>query len=162
MPKSSSSRKTKKAKTAPRKAKTASRVESPNLVLLALCDAVSRDPNTGKATLYGIFDIVQIRDIGQQVPAFSVFIVLRSGKGSQVLKFELVDPTGKSIVVIETGPLDFSENARVHCAVQFAGIKFTMPGTHKLVVRAGRKRIGEPYLLNVKIKDQKNVDASTN
>ena len=57
---------------------------------MLLCDAIHRDPTTGKSTILGTFSTVTAAEYPAKVQ-FSVYAALTDGLGPTVLRFRLVD-----------------------------------------------------------------------
>ena len=58
---------------------------------MVICDAVWRDPATGKWTLLGCFSAIEARVFPCFRPNLAVFVSLTDGRGKTPLKLRLVD-----------------------------------------------------------------------
>ncbi|OHB70478.1 MAG: hypothetical protein A2V70_06200 [Planctomycetes bacterium RBG_13_63_9] len=125
-----------------RKKPTAGRVEC---VLFVACDAVALDPNTHKATLYGIFDQIRGEKFPLKNQQFSVFGKL-SGQGEHSLSMHLAR-TGVDTRELMKEKVDFSAGRTFTLNARFMNVEFPKPGEYKLSLRAGRKQLGNPLTI---------------
>lgn len=131
----------------------AQRKTYPELLLLAACDGVSRDPNTGKPTLYGIFDLLAVTKLPATAPPFTVFAKLFGGSGEHDIGLKIVGPKGEKVQ-------DSSEIAKVKCKpssgvilqMSIQGLTFSKLGPHRIHLVSGRKRLGRPCSIFVQKK----------
>jgi hypothetical protein len=123
--------------------------DSVEALVFVACDSVSRDPNTGKPSLYGLFDIIWSSTFPFHFKPFSLYAQL-GGKGKHRLSVHLVDPGGQSTKLGETEVrLERKANAVLHA--DLTGVEFKRPGEYRFVLRAGRKTLGH-RILNVRRK----------
>ena len=107
------------------------------LLFLIACDATSRDPNTGKATLYGIFHAVTSAEFPIRFRPFALFGELR-GEGQHPVDLYVVAPTGEARKIGEL-TIDCSPRSRATLDIQIAGFEFESPGEYVFQLRRGRR-----------------------
>ena len=112
----------------------------PKAVVFVACDSVSRDPNTGKPTLYGLFDIVWTSEFPCRSKPFALYAKL-IGEGKHPISIHLVGPRGQSIQLGEA-EIKIPPKAKAVIQADLVGVEFKRPGTYKLLLRAGRKTVG--------------------
>ena len=110
------------------------------------CDAVSRDPNSKKATIYGVFNQIS------SAPEINLSIYAKVSRGSKqnvTLSFRFVDesvnPVGPRPVEL---PADFSDEQGLEIAIAVGGLKLK-PGRYWAEVRSDGEAIGRSYGLEV-------------
>lgn len=113
----------------------------PKAVVFVACDSVSLDPNTGKPTLYGLFDVIWTSEFPCRSKAFAIYVKLTGGKGKHLISIHLVGPQGQSEKLGE-GEIKIPPKAKSVIQADLIGVKFKRPGTYELLLRAGRKTVG--------------------
>ena len=136
--------KTKKKKRPPAK-------KYPKVALMIPCDAISRDPSSGKATLYGLFDTLFVNKFPAEIHTFSLFVKLNDGAGKHNLLIAVLDPDGKLIdgTGVSGIELDLNEATEAEVSVQIGGLKVKKAGKYTIQIRSGKKDIGDPFILTV-------------
>ena len=109
-------------------------------VVFVLCDSVSRDPNSSKPTLYGLFDIVWSPEFPFRAKSFALYAKL-TGEGKHSISIHLVSPRGQSKKLGEA-EVKIPPGANAVLQADLIGVEFKRPGTHKLLLRSGRKTVG--------------------
>ena len=112
----------------------------PKAVTLVACDSVSRDPNTDKPTLYGLFDIIWTSKFPFQSKPFALYARL-IGEGKHLISIHLVGPRGQSEKLGEA-EIKIPPKAKTVIQADLVGVEFERPGTYELLLRAGRKTVG--------------------
>ena len=104
------------------------------------CDSVSRDPNTGKSTLYGLFDRVWSPEFPCRSKPFALYAKL-TGQGKHPISIHLVAPRGPSE---KLGESEIEIKPKAACVLQadLVGVEFKRPGTYEMQLRSGRKIVG--------------------
>ncbi len=111
--------------------------------MLAACDLVSRDPNTGKATLYGIFE----RITPEVFPTRGSFWIYArfEGIGEHDVDLNISDQRG---VMLMNQPrrahIKFSREGKAVLIVRIDEMPFSKPGEYTVEFKSGRKAIGRP------------------
>ena len=116
----------------------------PNVSTFVTCDAIARDPNSGKATLYGVFNQVFAEKFPSGTVPFSLYASIAGGQGKHALAFEVLDPKGNRVLLEGEQDTTFS----VDCDPSSGGellargaISFKTVGDYDFVIRSGRKRL---------------------
>ena len=109
-------------------------------VVFVACDSVSRDPNTDKATLYGLFDTVWASKFPCRSKPFALYAKL-VGKGKHPISIHLIGPRGQTKKLGEA-EIGIPPKATAVVQVELVGVEFERPGTYELLLRAGRKTVG--------------------
>ena len=112
----------------------------PKAVVFVACDSVSRDPNTGKPTLYGLFDIIWASKFPCQPKPFALYAKL-TGEGRHLISIHLHGPRAQSEKLGEA-EIKIPPKAKAVIQADLVGAKFKQPGTYELLLRAGRKTVG--------------------
>ena len=112
----------------------------PKAVVFVLCDSVSRDPNTGKPTLYGVFDILWTSEFPFRYKSFALYAKL-TGKGKHSISIHLVGPRGQSEKLGEA-EVSIPSGAKFVIQADLIGAEFRRSGTHELLLRSGRTIVG--------------------
>ena len=109
---------------------------APFPLAMVICDAVWRDPATGKWTLLGCFSAIEARVFPCFRPNLAVFVSLTDGRGKTPLKLRLVD------VDEEQEPIAGAETQ-----VEFPGPRIVADGVfHFCAYRSqGRENIASNY-----------------
>ena len=112
----------------------------PYPLAMVICDAVWRDPSTGKHTLLGCFNGIAASAFPTVHPQLSVFVAITEGYGKVAMALRLVDGVEVSRSLSEANiELDFADPMAIaEIAVQFQKLQFERPGTYRLqLVTAG-------------------------
>jgi len=125
------------------KKKTRTKTTPPDVNTFVLCDAISRDPNTGKATLYGLFSNIITSKLPSDPVTFGFYVSMGGGSGKQALTFQVVDPDGERISESKS---DISIDCEPGTTIDLMGrtaIPFKKLGKHEVVLRIGRKTLAK-------------------
>ena len=114
------------------------------LLIFAASDSTSRDPNSGKLTLYGMFDKIVSAGFPAQAN-FSLYAKVK-GRGEYHVAFEMVTPNGKVINIGEADIKCSKEGLAVMC-IGLAGVPFTRTGNYKIRLKSAGKPIGNPIII---------------
>jgi len=71
----------------------------PQVLALVVCDAIHRDPSTGKNSLLGCFSALSCREFPARHPSLAVYVVLTEVYGARPILVRLVRPDGQSALV---------------------------------------------------------------
>lgn len=124
----------------------------PEITLFLVCDAVSRDPNSRKLSLYGVFDSFNVDKFPTQFGAFSVVVRLKGGSGRHSLRLEILDTKGVKAEVPSEPKVDadLSPGVGVEVVIQVVGLTVKKSGILKFVMKSGNRRIGKPLEIQVR------------
>lgn len=123
------------------KKKTAAKPDLPKIFNLVTCDAVSRDPTSGKVSLYGLFGKVIAENVPTDPIPFGVHASIQGGSGKHTAVFEIKDPDGQTI---EDSRIEFTLSCKPRAAGDLMGrgaMVFEKYGEYNFVFRIGRKRM---------------------
>ena len=125
--------------------------EVPPPVLLAalVCDVFILDHNTGKATVVGIFDVINAPAYPVRHGRLFVFSQLTNGRGCVDIHTKFVDLEDDEKVILEnTVSAKFVDVRQVANVVsEFVGTEFPHPGEYRVQVFAGTEFLGERRIL---------------
>lgn len=116
----------------------------PRVSMIVACDSAARDPNSGKATLYGVFDVLYVKELPSKV-AFTAYCKIVDGNGRWLLGVNFFDPNGKTTALaMPTLEADCGDGKRSEMAIVGMPIEIKRLGRHKLrVVADGKPLDGE-------------------
>lgn len=124
--------------------------KQPEVLLFVLCDAVSRDPNTGKTSIYGIFDKIWTEKFPSSIALMSIFLRLKDASGKHTVEVEVIDPKGVKLegngAVAE---INCPPNAILEMNIQLAGVPLKKRGSYKITLKVDNRRVGKPYEIQV-------------
>ena len=81
----------------------------PNVLAMVICDAVWRDPTTGKVTLLGVFTEVAGRDLPVELGQLCVYFHLSGYRGTTTVRIELSSAAeGESAVPLASAELNMT------------------------------------------------------
>lgn len=81
----------------------------PEVLAMVLCDAVWRDPGTGKFFILGTFNRLTASSFPVQHPIISIYLVLTDGRGKTPLTGRLVKADTNDTIVEVSTEADFSD-----------------------------------------------------
>ena len=125
---------------------------SPLAQTIIVCDAVHRDPSTGKFTLLGTFSTLVARKFPCRHGQFCVFIALTECRGRVPLAVKLIriDPEGgeDQTVTEVSGELTSPDPLRVHEVVmQLRDVTFEHPGEYRFQLESSGELLLEKRLV---------------
>ena len=113
--------------------------------MIAICDAVARDPNSQKSTVYGIFDSFYASELPVEV-SFFVYARIHGDAGTRKMQLRIIDENGKHIK--EAGSpefeFDFGQQKVAEVSVRVIGLKVNK-GKYTVAVFCDGKKIGTSY-----------------
>lgn len=112
----------------------ASPARTPYALALVLCDAIHRDPVTGKYTLLGTFSTVTARAFPATHAAMSAYVALTDGGGAVQLALCIVPADGAAPPIAEVSfDVDFDDpRMTFEVVVNFPGVVFPSPGEYRV------------------------------
>jgi hypothetical protein len=104
---------------------------------MVVCDAVWRDPATGKYFILGCFSAIGSHSFPTVHPSLAVYIALTEGYGKIPLAVRLTDPQGGTVHESRL-EIDFTDpRAIAEIGLQFQNLSFATAGEHRLQLHAG-------------------------
>lgn len=138
-----------KAKVNKASAKRKAVAKLPSLALLVPCDSISRDPNTSKVTLYGLYDAWYMKSLPDNA-RITALIRLIGGKGQHKVEIRVSGPNGRAIPE-STGVFDVSFDPSPNVEIGFiTGVLVKKYGPYTIEVYIGKKRIGDGFTISAK------------
>jgi hypothetical protein len=119
--------------------------KAPFALAMIICDAIWRDPSTGKRTLLGCFSAIFSPGFPVRCPVMGVYIAITDGHGKTSLTLRMVDVDEESPPVFELkGEADFAD-PRMILELDFAVMNAVFPqaGEYRLQLFAGTHPIME-------------------
>ncbi len=122
---------------------------------MIICDAVWRDPGTGKFFLLGTFSTIGSATFPSRHPQLVVYSVLTDGRGKTQLQLCFVSADEEHILAEAEAEVNFSDpRANLEMALQFSNIEFPAPGEYRLKMNCGNELLMERRLLLVQLQTQ--------
>ncbi len=111
----------------------------PVALAMVICDAVWRDPATGKYFILGCFSAIGATAFPTVHPALAVYVAVTEGYGTVAFALKLVDASTPPLVLHESRvEVDFTDpRAIAEIAVQVQNLSFAAPGDYRLQLHAG-------------------------
>lgn len=104
---------------------------------MVVCDAVWRDPATGKYFILGCFSAIGAHSFPTVHPSLSAYIALTDGYGKMGLVLRLVD-TNANVLHESKVDVEFADPRTIlEIALQFQHLTFSHPGEFRLQLFAG-------------------------
>ncbi len=117
----------------------------PYPLAMVICDAIWRDPGTGKRVLLGLFSMLQVREFPATHPMMAVHVALTDGHGKVKMRLRLVDANEEGQPLFEgVEEVDFADPMTI-AEIDFGitNIRFEMPGEYRLQLLAGDEPLME-------------------
>jgi hypothetical protein len=131
--------------------KTATKAPLPEMRCFLACDAVSTDPNTGKKSLYGLFDTIWGADFPGAFRPFAIFIRLVGSRAKRDVTVEARGTDGRALPqtpLAMEAKFEAAEGAEL--VVHLAGLEMPKPGNVRFLVKCDGNQIGWPCVIHVK------------
>jgi hypothetical protein len=110
---------------------------------MVVCDAVWRDPATGKHFILGCFSAIGAHVFPTVHPSLSAYLALTDGYGKTALALRLVDSASNQLYESRV-EVDFADpRSIVEISMQFHHLSFSAPGEYRLQLHAGSSFIME-------------------
>jgi hypothetical protein len=104
---------------------------------MVVCDAVWRDPATGKHFLLGCFSAIGAHTFPTIHPSLAIYIALTDGYGKASLVVRMVDTESRPLHESRM-EVDFTDpRAVMEIGLQFHNLAFAGPGEYRLQLHAG-------------------------
>jgi hypothetical protein len=114
---------------------------------MVVCDAVWRDPATGKHFLLGCFSAIGAHSFPTTHPTLAIYIALTDGYGKATLVVRLVDSESRALLESRMD-VDFTDpRAVMEIGLQFQNLTFAGPGEYRLQLHAGDSFVMERRVL---------------
>jgi hypothetical protein len=122
---------------------------SPYAIALVLCDAVHRDPVTGKNTLLGTFSTITSRTFPAVHPEMSAYLALTDGAGTSRIDVRLTPADGAAAPLAEASfEVEFDDGRMTfEVVVGFADVVFPKAGEYRVSIACGEDVLLERRLM---------------
>ena len=133
--------------------------QRPKALSMMLCDAVWRDPSTGKTFIQGGFTAVTAREFPCSIPRFCAYIALTEICGEIPIKIRLVHLDGDDTDPKEISSAQAKVNSDDPLAVAegecvFQDVVLEKPGEYRLVLECDGEPLLERRLVAIPTGDQ--------
>ena len=126
--------------------------QEPYVLAMLICDAIWKDPSTGKSFLLGTFSSIAAMEFPVVHPVMGVYIVLTDGRGKIPLKLQLVSADEDDIIAgVETDVLFEDPRAVLELTLHLQNATFPGPGEYRLQLFSGSTPLMERRLVLVKL-----------
>lgn len=120
----------------------------PIAAFMAACDMSARDPNSGKITLYGLFDTIQTESFPSRFGPFTLYAKISGGTGQSTGTFVLLDPKGREVP--QDGLPQFGINfsltdGRFELVGVLPPLQFRTAGIHRLYLKIDGHLVDHPF-----------------
>ncbi|MBN1123845.1 MAG: hypothetical protein JXA82_02480 [Sedimentisphaerales bacterium] len=124
-------------------------IPPPILLSAVLCDTVILDRITGKASVIGIFSVINSRKYPARHPKMSLFCEMTGGRGKMPVTAQLIDlHDDEKILVKQSVDVDFSDPLAVNgIIIDFIHIPFPHSGEYRFQIYAGHEYCGERRII---------------
>ena len=108
-------------------------LETPMGLALLVCDNIIEDKHSGKKSLVGLFDRVQVASVPCTHPSMSVFVSLTGGRGEYPCEVVCRHTDNRTIAFSATGKVVLRDPRQVVDLIfRLNGVRFTKPDTYWL------------------------------
>jgi hypothetical protein len=122
---------------------------APYPLAMVVCDAIWRDPATGKHFILGCFSAIGAAQFPVVHPRLAVYLAITEGYGTVPIRLRLVTAEAATVLhETEPMPVEFSDPLAIaEVAVQLANLSFAAPGQYRLQLHAGTHFLMERRIL---------------
>jgi len=122
---------------------------SPYPLAMIICDAIWRDPATGKHTLLGLFSKIQAKEFPTQHKMLALFIALTDGHGKTPIRLRLIDAEESREPLFDGSQMvNFIDpRAILEIAFHVPGLTFDEPGEYRFQLFGGDEPLMERRIL---------------
>jgi hypothetical protein len=134
----------------------------PYALALVVCDAIWRDPSTGKRTILGCFSAITAVAFPAKHPLMCVFAAMTDGHGKVPIALRLTDVDEERLPIFELKGEAVFADPRAVVEIDFiaGNLVFPTPGEYRLQLRSGSNLIVERRILVLQRED-KHDDTDT-
>lgn len=100
--------------------------EPPIGIALVLCDSIITDAKTGKNSLIGLFNNINVNSLPAAHNRFCVFVQLTNGRGKQKLDVRCHSLQNEEVIFQTGGEVEFQNPTQV-IEIQFELVDLTLP-----------------------------------
>lgn len=112
--------------------------ETPIGITLVLCDSIITDAKTGKNSLIGLFNNININSLPSVHPRFCVFAQLTNGQGKQTIDVSCQSLQNEEILFQTGGEVEFQNpNQVIEIQFELLNLAFSVDGMYTVELEAG-------------------------
>lgn len=123
--------------------------QAPYPLAMVICDAIFRDPGSGKRTLLGCFSTIIAPKFPARQPLLALYIAVTDGRGRVPITLKLVDVDEDAPPIFEAeNVIEFTDpRVIMELDLHIANAVFPKPGEYRLQLLAGKEPILERRIL---------------
>jgi len=111
--------------------------ESPIGIALVLCDSIITDAKTGKNSLIGLFNNININSLPAAHPRFCVFGQLTNGQGKQAIEVRCHSLQKEEVIFQTGGEVEFhNPNQVIEIQFELMNLTFSYDGMYTVELEA--------------------------
>jgi Family of unknown function (DUF6941) len=128
-------------------------VPPPYGLAMVICDAIWRDPGSGKRSILGCFSTIFARQFPAVHPIMAVYAALTDGHGKVSIKLQAVDVDGENEpLFVNTAEAEFPDpRVIVEMDIHLRDLKFPAPGEYRFQLFANDQFLLERRLMVVQL-----------
>jgi hypothetical protein len=128
----------------------------PYALALVVCDAIWRDPGTGKRTILGCFSMIGAKSFPTKHPFMSVYAAVTDAHGIVPITLRLVDvdDSGSPLAEIKVKPEVEDPRAVLELEFALVNVVFPAPGEYRLQLKSLEVLLLERRIVVMQIGDQ--------
>src|SRR5947208_363041 len=115
------------------------KVPAPYALAMLVCDAIWRDPGSGKRTILGCFSTLLAKQFPAVHPIMAVYAALTDGRGKVKIVLQIVDADEEHEPIYKfEGEAEFTDpRVTVEMDLHIQNISFPAPGEYRIQLFAG-------------------------
>ena len=127
--------------------------QAPYPLAMVVCDAIWRDPGTGKSFILGCFESISATEFPCTHPLIAVYVALTDGRGSTPIKLRLVDVEAEEEPLVEMElDVEFQDPRMVaELTLHMKDVAFPKPGEYRFQLSSGTAPLLERRIIVKKI-----------
>lgn len=136
-------------------------MEKTKIDLLAICDyaSISQD---NKLSIMGIFEQIFISDTPSTHPQmFIVGIIKGEANKAENITLKIQTPSGVEAIPVQTIPINIGPNGKSNIIASVGNLPLTETGFYKIIISAGKTKMGEKEFGVFKSPDALNLKKSS-
>ena len=133
-------------------------MQAPYPLAMVVCDAIWRDPSTGKRFLLGAFSAIGAKSFPAVHPLMALYVVVTDGHGKIPLRIRLVDAEEQLDPLAQSEAEVTFEDPRVVLEIDFhmQNITFPKAGEYRFQLYAGDELMMERRIVLAEMKGKAN------
>jgi hypothetical protein len=122
----------------------------PYPLAMVVCDAIWKDPGTGKAFLLGLFSVIHAESFPAVHPIMAIHVAITDGRGKLPIRLKLVDANDEEREPLFDGSqeVEFRDPRQItEIAYHLLNVRFETPGEYRFQLFAGTEFLMERRVL---------------